>query len=198
MMTKLMNAFLLVTALFASNVFASQLNSPKQLLESVTADLFVDIASVNAKGDASSQAMADIVEKRLLPHMDIKFVSYKLLGKHIKGLRREQAVSFISAVEHYLTITYAGALMKYTGQKVIFDQAQLVDGDYATVKTQIVDENAPTIDLHFKLRQGKNKQWKVYDIVAEGISLLSAKQKEVLQRISQVGIDEVTQELASK
>ena len=186
MMTKLMNAFLLVTALFASNVFASQLNSPKQLLESVTADLFVDIASVNAKGDASSQAMADIVEKRLL------------LGKHIKGLRREQAVSFISAVEHYLTITYAGALMKYTGQKVIFDQAQLVDGDYATVKTQIVDENAPTIDLHFKLRQGKNKQWKVYDIVAEGISLLSAKQKEVLQRISQVGIDEVTQELASK
>ncbi len=198
MMTKLMNAFLLVTALLASNVFASQLNSPKQLLESVTADLFVDIASVNAKGDASSQAMADIVEKRLLPHMDIKFVSYKLLGKHIKGLRREQAVSFISAVEHYLTITYAGALMKYTGQKVIFDQAQLVDGDYATVKTQIVDENAPTIDLHFKLRQGKNKQWKVYDIVAEGISLLSAKQKEVLQRISQVGIDEVTQELASK
>ncbi|WP_405128725.1 phospholipid-binding protein MlaC [Pseudoalteromonas sp. PB2-1] len=193
-----MNAFLLVTALLASNVFASQLNSPKQLLESVTADLFVDIASVNAKGDASSQAMADIVEKRLLPHMDIKFVSYKLLGKHIKGLRREQAVSFISAVEHYLTITYAGALMKYTGQKVIFDQAQLVDGDYATVKTQIVDENAPTIDLHFKLRQGKNKQWKVYDIVAEGISLLSAKQKEVLQRISQVGIDEVTQELASK
>ncbi|MEZ7278309.1 ABC transporter substrate-binding protein [Pseudoalteromonas sp. N1230-9] len=197
-MTKLINAFLLVTALFASSVFASQLNSPKQLLESVTADLFVDIASVNAKGDASSQAMADIVEKRLLPHMDIKFVSYKLLGKHIKGLRREQAVSFISAVEHYLTVTYAGALMKYTGQKVIFDQAQLVDGDYATVKTQIVDENAPTIDLHFKLRQSKNKQWKVYDIVAEGISLLSAKQKEVLQRISQVGIDEVTQELASK
>ena len=140
--------------------------------------------------------MADIVEKRLLPHMDIKFVP--LLGKHIKGLRREQAVSFISAVEHYITITYAGALMKYTGQKVIFDQAQLVDGDYATVKTQIVDENTPTIDLHFKLRQGKNKQWKVYDIVAEGISLLSAKQKEVLQRISQVGIDEVTQELASK
>ena len=71
--------------------------------------------------------------------------------------------------------------MKYTGQKVIFDQSQLIDVGYATVKTQIVDDNAPAIDLHFKLRQGKDKQWKVYDIVAEGISLLSAKQKEVLQ-----------------
>ena len=197
-MTKLVNSFLLIAALFTATAFASEVRSPKQLLESVTADLFVDIANVNAKGDASSEAMANIVEKRLLPHMDIKFVSYKLLGKHIKGLRRDQAVDFIAAVEHYLTVTYAGALMKYTGQKVIFDQSQLIDDGYATVKTQIVDDNAPAIDLHFKLRQGKDKQWKVYDIVAEGISLLSAKQKEVLQRISQVGIDEVTHELASK
>ena len=197
-MTKLVNSFLLIAALFTATAFASEDRSPKQLLESVTADLFVDIANVNAKGDARSEAMANIVEKRLLPHMDIKFVSYKLLGKHIKGLRRDQAVDFIAAVEHYLTVTYAGALMKYTGQKVIFDQSQLIDDGYATVKTQIVDDNAPAIDLHFKLRQGKDKQWKVYDIVAEGISLLSAKQKEVLQRISQVGIDEVTSELASK
>ncbi len=197
-MTKLVNSFLLIAALFTATAFASEDRSPKQLLESVTADLFVDIANVNAKGDASSETMANIVEKRLLPHIDIKFVSYKLLGKHIKGLRREQAVDFIAAVEHYLTVTYAGALMKYTGQKVIFDQSQLIDDGYATVKTQIVDDNAPAIDLHFKLRQGKDKQWKVYDIVAEGISLLSAKQKEVLQRISQVGIDEVTSELASK
>ncbi|KZY49646.1 ABC transporter ATP-binding protein, partial [Pseudoalteromonas shioyasakiensis] len=138
-MTKLVNSFLLIVALFTATAFASEDRSPKQLLESVTADLFVDIANVNAKGDASSEAMANIVEKRLLPHMDIKFVSYKLLGKHIKGLRREQAVDFIAAVEHYLTVTYAGALMKYTGQKVIFDQSQLIDDGYATVKTQIVD-----------------------------------------------------------
>ena len=197
-MTKLVNSFLLIAALFTATAFASEDRSPKQLLESVTADLFVDIANVNAKGDASSEAMANIVEKRLLPHMDIKFVSYKLLGKHIKGLRREQAVDFIAAVEHYLTVTYAGALMKYTGQKVIFDQSQLIDDGYATVKTQIVDDNAPAIDLHFKLRQGKDKQLKVLYIVAECILLLSVKQKEVFQRISQVGFDEVTSELASK
>ncbi len=197
-MIKLVNSLLLIAIFFAATAFASEERSPKQLLESVTADLFIDIANVNAKGDASSEAMANIVEKRLLPHMDSKFVSFKLLGKHIKGLRREQAIDFIAAVEHYLTVTYAGALMKYTGQQVVFDESELIDGDYATVKTQIVDGSAPAIDLHFKLRQGKNKQWKVYDIVAEGISLLSAKQKEVLQRINQVGIDEVTHELASK
>ena len=54
------------------------------------------------------------------------------------------------------------------------------------------------IDLHFKLRQGKDQQWKVYDIVAEGISLLSAKQKEIIQRISDVGLEQVITELKNK
>ena len=86
--------------------------------------------------------------------------------------------------------------MKYTGQDVIFEQdAAASDSKFATVKTQIIEANKPTIDLHFKLRLGNDQQWKVYDIVAEGISLLSAKQKEIIQRISDVGLDQVTAEL---
>ena len=89
--------------------------------------------------------------------------------------------------------------MKYTGQEIKFeDDNNPTNGDFATVKTQILDSNAPTIDLHFKLRQGKDGGWKVYDIVADVISLLSAKQKEVIQRISEVGLANVTAELSSK
>ncbi|WP_404343067.1 phospholipid-binding protein MlaC [Pseudoalteromonas mariniglutinosa] len=197
-MTKLIKLLMIMSTVFSSALFAQATTSPQQLLESVTKELFIDIAAVNGQGTASKQAMATIVEQRLIPHMDVKFVSFKLLGKHIKGLKREQAIHFIDAVQHYLTVTYAGALMKYTGQQVVFESAADTRSEFATVKTQIIASNAPTIDLHFKLRQSKDQQWKVYDIVAEGISLLSAKQKEVIQRISQVGIEQVTQELASK
>ena len=51
--------------------------------------------------------MAKVVDKFLMPNIDVKFVSYKLLGKHIKGIEREQATAFVGAVEHYLTTTYA-------------------------------------------------------------------------------------------
>jgi len=196
---KLFKLFVLATAFFSSSLFAQTQQSPDQLLESVADKLFADIGQVNSKGTASKDAMAAIVEKRLMPHIDVKFVSFKLLGKHIKGIEREQAVKFIDAVEHYLTGTYAGALMKYTGQKVVFGRNNAKsDSEYATVNTQIIEPNAPTIDLSFKLRLGKNDEWKVYDIVAEGISLLSAKQKEIIQRISEVGLDQVISELKSK
>ncbi|WP_405599995.1 MULTISPECIES: phospholipid-binding protein MlaC [unclassified Pseudoalteromonas] len=196
---KFIKLLLVVTALFSSSLFAQPQQSPDRLLESVADTLFADIAKVNSKGNASKGAMSEIVEKRLMPHIDVKFVSFKLLGKHIKGIEREQAVQFIDAVEHYLTGTYASALMKYTGQKVVFERNNTKsDSEYATVNTQIIEPNAPTIDLSFKLRLGKNNEWKVYDIVAEGISLLSAKQKEIIQRISDVGLEQVTSELKKK
>lgn len=178
---------------------AKPTQSPVELLTEVGDQLFSEISKVNSHGTASKDEMNYVVNQYLMPHMDIKFVSYKLLGKHIKGIDRGQATAFIKSVEHYLSITYAGALMKYTGQEIKFeDDNNVITGDFATVKTQIVDSNAPTIDLHFKLRQSKDGSWKVYDIVAEGISLLSAKQKEVIQRISDVGLAKVTAELSSK
>jgi phospholipid transport system substrate-binding protein len=196
---KFIKLLLVVTAFLSSSLFAQTQQSPDRLLESVADTLFADIAKVNSKGNASKEAMSEIVEKRLMPHIDVKFVSFKLLGKHIKGIERQQAVQFIDAVEHYLTGTYASALMKYTGQKVVFERNNTKsDSEYATVNTQIIEPNAPTIDLSFKLRLGKNNEWKVYDIVAEGISLLSAKQKEIIQRISDVGLEQVTSELKKK
>ncbi|AQQ00950.1 ABC transporter ATP-binding protein [Pseudoalteromonas aliena] len=196
---KFIKLLLVVTAFLSSSLFAQTQQSPDRLLESVADTLFADIAKVNSNGNASKEAMSEIVEKRLMPHIDVKFVSFKLLGKHIKGIERQQAVQFIDAVEHYLTGTYASALMKYTGQKVVFERNNTKsDSEYATVNTQIIEPNAPTIDLSFKLRLGKNNEWKVYDIVAEGISLLSAKQKEIIQRISDVGLEQVTSELKKK
>ena len=199
-MTLLSRYFLFISLLFSASLFAQgQQPSPHQLLSQVGDQLFSEIGKVNSQGTASKSDMAQIVETYLMPNIDVKFVSYKLLGKHIKGIDREQATAFISAVEHYLTTTYASALMKYTGQEIKFEESSdSTAGDFATVKTQIIDDNAPTIDLHFKLRQGKDGSWKVYDIVAEGISLLSAKQKEVIQRISEVGLDQVIAELSSK
>lgn len=198
-MTKFKHYLLIISLFFSCSLFADENLSPVQLLSQVGDQLFSEISKVNNHGTASKSEMTAVVDKYLMPHMDVKFVSYKLLGKHIKGIDRTQARAFITSVEHYLSATYAGALMKYTGQEIKFeDDTNATAGDFATVKTQIIDSSAPTIDLHFKLRQSKDGTWKVYDIVAEGISLLSAKQKEVIQRISEVGLVQVTTELSKK
>ncbi|MBE0367560.1 MULTISPECIES: MlaC/ttg2D family ABC transporter substrate-binding protein [Pseudoalteromonas] len=190
---------LLVATLFLFSTFSFAAESPFQLINQVGDKMFADIKHVNADGNADSSTMKNIVRSRLMPHIDVKFVSFKLLGKHIKGLKRAEAVEFISAVDNYLVSTYASALLQYKGQEVIFEELPLSkESDFATVKVLIKEQAGPDIDMHFKFRQSKDGSWKVYDMVAEGISLLSAKQKEITGRISQVGLATVTNELKSK
>ena len=83
---KLIKPFLIAIALLSTSLYAQAQQSPDILLESVADTLFADIGKVNSKGNASKIEMSGIVEKRLMPHIDIKFVSFKLLGKHIKGI----------------------------------------------------------------------------------------------------------------
>nr|WP_275442807.1 ABC transporter substrate-binding protein [Pseudoalteromonas sp. OOF1S-7] len=172
---------------------------PLELANEVGETLFADIRQINQDGNASPVEMRKLVKTHLMSHIDIRFVSYKLLGKHIKGLTKPQALAFISAVEHYLEVSYASALMQYKGQQVTFEALPTdKNSKYATVKAVVKQPSGPDIDIHFKFRKSTKGQWRVYDLVAEGISLLSAKQKEISVRISEVGLTQVTAELKAK
>ncbi|ALU42303.1 ABC transporter ATP-binding protein [Pseudoalteromonas rubra] len=202
-MKKLMQLMLVALLAFSSlqSIAATDTQSnPYGLIKSVGDQLFVDISKLNTLEEVHKKAeLKKLVREQLMPHIDIKYVSFKLLGKHVREIKREQAVTFIDAVEQYLANTYANALMSYKGQQVNFIEPVVsADSKFASVKSEIVEPNAPTIDIVFKFRKNKAGEWQVYDLVAESISLLSAKQKEITSRISEVGIDQVSKELVAK
>ncbi|WAJ70321.1 MlaC/ttg2D family ABC transporter substrate-binding protein [Catenovulum adriaticum] len=190
----------LTTGLVFSFVFSTWAQahpSPSELLSSVGQKLFAQIAELDSDNEQQKREnLKQLVNAQLFPHVDLKFVSFKLLGKHIRTVNRNDVPKFVNAVKANLVSTYANALMAYKGQKVVFAQSsEPTESKYATVKARIIEAGAPEIDLQFKLRKNKQGEWKVYDMVAEGISLLSAKQKEVVRRISDVGLDKVIVQL---
>ncbi len=173
--------------------------SPYIVLKDVGNKLFSRIASNQQEIKKFPHLMRDIVEEELMPSIDYRYASYRILGKHLKKISKEQRADFVIAMRHYLVRTYATALTKYKNQQVIFEADKPTKGKkIVSVKTQIVDLNAPTIDVVFKMRQNKKtKQWKAYDMVVEGISLLSSKQAELSNKIARQGVEQVTLELAS-
>ncbi|WP_105189198.1 MlaC/ttg2D family ABC transporter substrate-binding protein [Pseudoalteromonas sp. T1lg48] len=185
--------------LSAGKAQAATAEEPYTMLKQVGEQLFVDIGNIDADDQQKKAQLRNLVKAQLIPHIDTKFVSFKLLGKHVREINKQQALTFINAIESYLTNTYANALMSYKGQEVHFIKPNAAPSNgYTAVKTEIVEAGKPTIDIVFKLRQDKAGSWRVYDLVAEGISLLDAKQKEIIARITEVGIDQVNQELLAK
>ena len=102
-------------------------------------------------------------------------------------------------MRYYLIKTYANALNQYKNQQVTYGKAKVKsNAKLASVNALITESGKPDIHLTFQMRKNKKTgQWRAYDMIVEGISLLSSKQAEFNSRINKLGIDQVTVELAA-
>lgn len=173
--------------------------SPYVVLKTAGTNLFSRISANQQAIEKFPHLMRDIVEEELMPSIDYRYASYRILGKHLKKVSKEQRAEFVKAMRHYLVRTYSVALSKYKNQQVIFEPEKPTKGKRIIgVKTQIIDQGAPTIDIVFQMRKNKKTgEWKAFDITVEGISLLSTKQAELNKKIARQGIEHVTLELAA-
>lgn len=173
--------------------------SPYVVLENVGTKLFNRIAANQQEIEKFPALMQDIVEEELMPAVDYRYASYRILGTNLRNTTKEQRAKFVNSMRGYLARTYATALMQYTNQQVIFEPEKSFEGKkIVAVKMQIIDINKPTIDVVFKMRRNKKTgEWKAFDMVVEGISLLSSKKSELSKKIAKRGVEQVSLELAS-
>ncbi|SEK43004.1 phospholipid transport system substrate-binding protein [Colwellia chukchiensis] len=199
------NLIILLVMLFSmmqSNVTTATpaTDTPQQVIESAGNSLFARIASNQDALQKFPELMRDIVEEELMPSVDHQYAAFKILGRHLRSTSQEQRVNFVNAMRSYLVRTYANALTQYTNQKVIYEPASplAANARAASVNIKIVDNNRPDIRITFQMRKDRNtQQWRAYDMVVEGISLISSKQAEFNRKIASFGLDQVTLELAS-
>jgi phospholipid transport system substrate-binding protein len=97
--------------------------------------------------------------------------------------------------------TYAGVFTQYRDQKVIIEPGQPIEAQkkIITIRTRVIDPGKPDIKIEFKLRRMRDgNNWLVFDMVAEGISLLDSKRSELSSLIRQQGLVPVAALLEEK
>jgi phospholipid transport system substrate-binding protein len=167
--------------------------NPYQMLEDVATKTFERIKKERQQIEANPELLRDVMEQELLPYVDYNFSALKVLGKHFRSVPKEKVPEFIQVFRRYLITTYALAMAYYDGQEVVFQPMREVDDEKnVTVRAIVKEPGRPDINLSFKLRKNKKTdEWKAYDMVAEGISLLSSKQSEFESILRQDGIQAV-------
>ncbi|MGI9858372.1 ABC transporter substrate-binding protein [Vibrio vulnificus] len=170
---------------------------PYQMMKQVSEQAFARLKAEQPKIQQDPDYLKVVVEEELMPYVNEKYAALKLLGTNLKGAKREDVTAFIDAFRAYLVSSYAQVLTQYTDQKILFGpEPKVEDGQRITsVKVDIIDTPRPNIKLEFKLRRENNGDWLAFDMVAEGISLLSSKQSEWNGKIRQDGILAVANDL---
>lgn len=188
----IITAFSLLLALTSGFVEAQETN-PYVMLQDVAGKTFSRIKQERAQIEADPELMRNVMEEELLPYVDYNFSALKVLGKYYKKVPREKIPEYISVFRSYLITTYALAMSYYNGQEVQFQPVrEVTDEKTVTVRAVVKEPGRPDINLAFKLRKNKKtNKWKAYDMVAEGISLLSSKQSEFESILRKDGLQKV-------
>jgi phospholipid transport system substrate-binding protein len=190
----------LILAMVSANSSYAELINPQVLLEKVTHATFERIELDQQNIASNPDHLRVIIEQELMPYIDHKFAAFKVLGKQFRSVPKDKIPEYVNEFKQYLVSNFAIALAGYGGQELLFEPVRNAGNKKSmTIKAIIRQAGRPDINISFKLRKAKNTQeWKTYDLVAEGISLLSSKQSEFASIIRQQGIQAVIDVMKNK
>lgn len=168
-------------------------NDPFTMVQSVASKTFDRIKTEQASIQQNPEALRAVMEEELLPYIDYRFAAYMVLGKHARSVPKEKLGEYVQVFREYLITSYAIAMGYYDDQTVEFEPSGEWQGKKTvTVRAIVKDTGRPDIKIAFKVRKNKKtNEWRAYDMVAEGISLISSKRSEFEGILRQEGIDKV-------
>ncbi|MGL5289826.1 MAG: ABC transporter substrate-binding protein, partial [Aeromonas sp.] len=188
---------LMTSMLFALSAHAAiNATDPNALVDQAAKQTFARLKADQAQIKSNPDHLRVIIREELLPYVDSRFAAYKVLGSQIKDTTEAQRNAFVDVFTEYMVSSYADALAHFDKQVVKVQPGKAPNGNITSVTLLVTEAGKPDIVLEFKLRKNnKTGEWKAFDMVAEGISLLSAKQSELGGLIRQNGIDAVIAQL---
>ncbi len=181
-----------------SSQAAVNTTDPYLMMDKVATRTFQNLKTEQSRIQQNPQILRILVKQDLMPYVNVRYAAYKVLGPYLKKTTRAERDAFVQAFEGYLISSYAQVLTQYTNQSIKIEPKKNIPAgrSIVSVRVTILDSKRPPIQLDFKLRKNnKTGQWQGFDMVAEGISLISTKSTEWSAVLRQDGIKSLTSKL---
>jgi phospholipid transport system substrate-binding protein len=115
-----------------------------------------------------------------------------VLGKYWRRANDEQKTTFEKEFRLLIVRTYATALLEYTDEVIEYPPTRLKPGDDdVTVQTVINQPGGVPIPVNYSLHLTEAGQWKVYDMVIDGISLVTNYRSSFASEIRRGSLDDL-------
>jgi phospholipid transport system substrate-binding protein len=168
-------------------------NQVKETVDEVIKILNIKELKSPEKEKERREKIRAVIEKRF----DFAEMAKRALSIHWKQRTPEEQKEFVSLFSDLLEDTYIRKIEKYENENVQYI-GEKMEGNYATVRTQIVNPQGGTetpVDYRI-FKQGD--KWEVYDIIVEGVSLVNNYRTQFNQIIRSSSYEELVKRLKKK
>jgi phospholipid transport system substrate-binding protein len=143
------------------------------------------------KADERRQMLERVVEVRF----DYQEMSRRALGAPWNTLSDQEKQEFVGLFRTLLTNSYADKIETYSGEGVQYLNER-TEKEYAEVRTK-VQSGKTEIPLDYRLIN-KTNDWRVYDVVVDGISLVNNYRGQFTKIIKSSSYADLVEQLRKK
>lgn len=184
-------------SVFAVNALAVELIEPQKVIEDASSQLKLRMQDPAFTKDF--RKITEFVNSVIYPRADFDLISSLVLGKLWKEASVAEKDAFKKEFQTLLIRTYSRAFVEFKEWSVRFLPINAEeDPRKIMVKTEILQPSLQPIAVNYRMLLNKG-EWKVYDILIEGVSLVSNYRTSFKNEVERTGsLQEVINQLAKR
>ncbi len=187
---------LILTLLMSMSIFAAE--APDLFVRKIADEVFEILKTDKDLKAGNKEKAYKITEEKILPYFDFDRISKLVLGKAWQAATKDEQEAFKKEFRTMLVKTYGSALLKFKDQTLNYKPTRFQPSDEEVlVKTEILKSGAPPLPIDYMLEKDGDS-WKVFDIIIEGVSLVTNFRGQFGNEIKQNGIASLISKLAEK
>ena len=191
-------AILPMIILGSVNSYADK-KTPEDIILNAANNLFSDVEKNKKVYENDITAFYTRVDEILTPIIDFEILIKSIIGKkNYQETSAEQKNRFKIALKNQLIRIYAKTIVEYSKSKITIISSSETKGFYL-VKTELsIGKGKPAFQVIYVMKKSSDKQWKIVEVVANGLRLVKSLRKSLFPEIQENGIESVINRLESE
>jgi phospholipid transport system substrate-binding protein len=180
-----------------TKTLAVDLLAPQAGIESASNQLKVKMQEAGFTEDFKQ--ITEFVESVIYPYVDFNNISALVLGKYWKNASSDEKERFQQEFKTLLIRTYSRAFVEFKDWSVRYLPLAMETGTKKViVKTEILQPGLQPIAVNYRMRLSRG-QWKAYDIMIEGVSLVTNYRSSFKNEMNRLGsLNQIIESLAKR
>ena len=169
---------------------------PTEQIKSTVDKALVVLKDPKLKPAAKLRERRDQLKQILFARFDFTEMAKRSLGANWRRRTAQEQDEFVRLFAEVLERAYADLIESYTDEKIIY-LTERIEGGFADVSSKISTSKGEEYSINYRAHFVGN-EWKVYDVVAENVSLVNNYRSQFNRVISNASYEELVRRLKDK
>ncbi len=171
--------------------------TPAEIVKTRTTAVLTTLVEKRAEFQADPAKLNAYVKSQLETVMDREYSAQLVLGRHARTATPAQITAFADALTDNLMRRYGTALLDFDPnvEVKVKSETPLRDGKLTRVASEILRKGGAPVPVDYMFRPGKDGEWKVFDVIVEGVSYVQTYRTQFDEQLRSQSLDQVTAKL---